>query len=379
VPADLSVVICSLNGAPGVARCLDALATQETGARLEIIVVDDGSTDGTSEVARAHRAIVVRHDVNRGVAAARNSGARAASAPVVAFLDDDCEPEPRWAQRLLGGYAAGVGGVGGVLLPRVPAGFLSGYLDRHNPLLPLELDLAGSDRLAYRFLLYLRRQWVPQQRHGERDVYSLVGANMSFRRQTLLDAGLFDERFRFGAEELDLCMRLREGCGTRLVFVPDARVVHHFAPSLSDTLRRSRAYGRGSARLYRKWPSVPPTVFPMPVAVLAALVASLRFPPALAAAVALPLVLYPRGPRDAITTRNPACLLDSYVELAKEASGNAGFAEGWWRFRHLFTEPAAAPAGPADRARAGAKLGGGESRAWTADAQTADAAPGRPL
>jgi GT2 family glycosyltransferase len=363
VPADLSVVICSLNGAPGVDRCLRALAAQETGARLEIIVVDDGSTDGTSDVARAHAAIVVRHDVNRGVAGARNSGVRAASAPIVAFLDDDCEPEPQWAQRLLGGYAVGVGGVGGVLLPRTRAGFLAGYLDRHNPLRALELDLADSDRLGYRLLLYLRRQWLPERRAGQRDVYSLVGANMSFRRQVLLDLGLFDERFRFGAEEVDFCMRLREACGARLVLVPGARVTHHFAPSLSDTLRRSRAYGRGSARLYRKWPSVPPTIFPGPVAVLAALMASLGFPPALAAAVALPLLLYPCGPRDAVTTRRPACLLDSYLELAKEASGNAGFAEGWWRFRHLFTEPAISPAAVAE--------------ARTADA--AGSAPGRSL
>ena len=71
---------------------------------LEVIVVDDGSADATSETGRAHGAVVIRHRVNRGLAAARNSGLSAATAPVVAFLDDDCEPEPSWAQQLLSGY-----------------------------------------------------------------------------------------------------------------------------------------------------------------------------------------------------------------------------------------------------------------------------------
>ena len=78
--ADLTIVICSLNGEAGVCRCLDALSMQTIYDRLEVIVVDDGSTDGTSDVARAHGAIVIRHPVNRGLAAARNSGVRAASA-----------------------------------------------------------------------------------------------------------------------------------------------------------------------------------------------------------------------------------------------------------------------------------------------------------
>src|SRR5690348_2879056 len=81
--ADLAVVICSLNGEAGVHRCLDALARQTIHGRLEVIVVDDGSTDATGDVARALGAKVIRHPVNRGLAAARNSGTRAASAPLV--------------------------------------------------------------------------------------------------------------------------------------------------------------------------------------------------------------------------------------------------------------------------------------------------------
>jgi glycosyltransferase involved in cell wall biosynthesis len=350
--ADLTVVICSLNGAAGLPRCLDALSRQAFAGRLEIIVVDDGSTDGTSDVARAHGAIVVRHPVNRGLAAARNSGLRAASAPIVAFTDDDCEPEPEWARQLIAGYREGVTGVGGPVVPQAPGGFMAGYLERHNPLRPLELTLAKSNNLGYRFYLYLRQQCTVGEARGQRDLYAFVGANMSFRRQAVIDAGWFDERFRFGAEELDLCRTLAQAFPpARLVFTPEARVVHHFEPSVRDTLRRSRLYGFGSARFYRKWRNIRPTFFPWPVLVLALLLASVPFPPLAAAALAAPLLLYPRAVRTALARRRAGCLLDAYLQLGQEACEDIGFLHGLWAFRHFVpqsrSEQAPAPAIPA--------------------------------
>jgi glycosyltransferase involved in cell wall biosynthesis len=338
MPADISVVVCSLDGAVGVDRCLRALAAQKD-VELQVIVVDDGSTDDTSGIAREHGATVIRHEANRGLAAARNTGIRAARAPVVAFLDDDCEPEPEWARELLSAYDAGVIGVGGSVVPCAPEGFMLGYLQRNNPLLPLELALAHSGKLLYRLCLYALRQWKPEMRNDKRDVYSLVGANMSFRRGALLEKG-FDERFRFGGEDFDMCLRLlRDYPGSRLVVTPDAVVRHHFVPSMNDTLRRSRSYGRGGARMYRKWPSMRPTIFPGPVLVAAVLITAIFFPPLLVAAVMLPQLMYPKGLRFALTLRRPACLLDPYVRLAEEAIGNVGYVQGLWAYRNLVPEP----------------------------------------
>lgn len=345
----LSVVICSLNGAAGVDRCLRALAKQTIRSCLEVIVVDDGSTDATGEVGRAHAAILIRHATNLGLAAARNSGLAAATAPVVAFLDDDCEPEPGWAEQLLAGYQEGVTGVGGPIIHGAHDGFILSYLERNSPFKPQELNLAKSDNIFYRFYLYLGRQWTLREELAQRDVYSFLGGNMSFLRQSLIDAGRFDERFSFGGEELDLCIRLRRAFPSgRLVFIPGARVVHHFKPSRhgmhpswQDTLRRSRAYGRGSARLYRKWPSMPPTFFPGPVVVLAMLVWSAWVPALAVGAVITPQLLYPRGARCAVASRSAASLLDAYVQLAQETCGNIGFLEGLWRFRHLVPEAGA--------------------------------------
>jgi len=358
VSADVSVVICSLNGVAGVHRCLHKLHEQHGSPRLEIIVVDDGSSDNTSQVAAEHRATVIRHASNRGIAAARNSGLAAATAPIVAYLDDDCEPASDWAEHLLASYRDDVAGVGGAIEPCAPDGYVEHYLARHNPLRPLELNLARSNRLLYRLHLYLQRQWQAPSEDAaiadvQREVYSLVGANMSFRRQVLLEAGGFDERFRFGAEEVDLCMRIRRSCDpARLIYVPDARIKHHFKPSLHDVLRRSHAYGRGSARLYRKWPGLPPTVFPGPFIVTASLAASVAYPPLTFGALALPLLLYPQGVRGLMSGKGLRCLLDGYVRLAQETCEDVGFAKGLWLFRHLVPEPA-------DSARALAAVSGG--------------------
>jgi glycosyltransferase involved in cell wall biosynthesis len=334
----LSVVICSLNGAAGVDRCIRALARQTLCPGLEIIVSDDGSTDDTSEVARAHGAIVVRSSTNRGVSAARNSGVHAASAPIVAFVDDDCEPEPQWAEKLLAGYDERVVAVGGPLVVGEGTGLMLNYLVRHNPLEPQELELAKSDKLLYRLYLYVQRQWKSSKPRGRREVFSFASANMSVRLREFLDVGGFDERFRFGAEDEDLCRRLRSTFPAgRLVFMPEARVRHYFNPSLRDTLRRSCAYGRGSALMYRKWLNMRPTFFPGPLIVLATLTFAVRIPALIAVAVLLPHLLYPRGLRAAAA--DPRCLLDAYLQLLQESSDDVGFLDGLWRFRHLIPEP----------------------------------------
>src|SRR4051794_13930266 len=337
---DLSVVVSSLNGAPGVDRALRSLGRQAIADRIEAVVVDDGSSDGTAGVGREHGALVVRHETNRGLAEARNSGVRAATAPIVAFIDDDVEAEPHWAERLLAAYGDGVMGVGGLVIPSAPPSVIGRYLERNNPLEPLEADLGDSEALPYRLALYLRRQWGNGRPTGRRDVYALVGANMSFRREALLGVGGFDPRFTFGAEELDLCRRLAAARpDERFVLEPDALVVHHFQESFKDTIRRSRSYGRGSARMFRKWPSVRPTFFPVPVAVGGLLLMAIRRPAALAVAALAPLLAFPMAIRRLVASGSPEPLLDPYIQVAQETAENAGFIQGLWQFRDIEAEP----------------------------------------
>ena len=251
-------------------------------------------------------AVVLRHETSRGPAAARNTGARVASAPILAFLDDDCEPEPSGPSKPPRRTAPMSSGSPGQLLAGGRPGFMLGYLARHNPLEPQELSLARSSRL-----------WLPAvpvpgaavgaaRPRGPRDIYSCAAANMLVWHDAFRDVGGFDERISFSSEDDDLCRRLRQAFPAgRLVFAPGARAAHHFKPSPWDALRRRRAYGQGAARMHRVYPDVPPTVFPWPVAVLAGLAVSAFFPVALAAVALAPQLLYPAGLRAAVR-RAPA-------------------------------------------------------------------------
>src|SRR5205807_3675458 len=106
------------NRATKLSRSLEALSRQTVGERAEVIVVDDGSTDTTAQVARAYEVKLVRHADNQGLAAARNTGVRASGAPIVAFTDDDCVPARDWLELLLRPYERPeVLAVGGTLSP----------------------------------------------------------------------------------------------------------------------------------------------------------------------------------------------------------------------------------------------------------------------
>jgi GT2 family glycosyltransferase len=325
-----TVVVCCFNGAGELPKVLEALAAQTLHDQLEVLVVDDGSSDGTADVARAHGVRVIVHERNAGLAAARNTGWRSANAPVVVFTDDDCRPAPDWLQRLLPAIEGdpGVIGAGGAVLGVDADSLTRRYLQANNPLLPLESDLLESDGLAHRLWLYARRSVAPQQPTGARDVSSVVGANMAFRVETLKLAEGFDERFHFGGEEEDLCRRLVLSGAGRLRFVPEALVIHEFEPSLRDTLRRSKAYGRGNARMYLKHSDLSPTVYPLPLLVVAALAAAafLRRPRWAVAALLMPQLLFAHWPAKAVVRRRPEWLVYPYLQVLQEGCSDLGFA-----------------------------------------------------
>src|SRR5206468_5876731 len=108
----ISVVVCTYNGARTIRDCLDGLQRLAY-PDYEVIVVDDGSTDGTGAIAAQYDVRLIQ-TANRGLANARNTGLKAATGQIVAYLDDDASPDPHWlsylAARFVSTSHAGVGG-----------------------------------------------------------------------------------------------------------------------------------------------------------------------------------------------------------------------------------------------------------------------------
>jgi glycosyltransferase involved in cell wall biosynthesis len=186
----------------------------------EIIVVDDGSTDGTLELLRGFGdKIILIPKQNGGPASARNWGIRAAGGEFVAFTDSDCLPREGWLAGLIGGFDSHkVGGVGGAI-KRADSNLLSEYADI-NRFLGAGISRDGS--IAY-----------------------FATANACFRRHALVEAGLFDERFiKPGGEDVEICYRVRN-LGYELRVAENALVLHRHRRKVRTFLKMMANYGEG--------------------------------------------------------------------------------------------------------------------------------------
>jgi O-antigen biosynthesis protein len=224
----VSVVICAHNAAPTLDECLRHTCALEY-PELEVIVVDDGSTDATSEIAaRYPRVQLVRMD-HGGLAAARNEGLRAASGELIAYLDSDAYPTPEWPYYLaLGLDAHDIGGVGGPNLPP-PDDPPGAHVVARSPGGPVHV-LISDDRAEH----------VP-------------GCNMAFWRSVLSELGGFDPIYTAAGDDVDLCWKLLDR-DWKIGFHPAAVVWHHRRPGLRAYLRQQRTYGRSEALVEARHP-----------------------------------------------------------------------------------------------------------------------------
>jgi O-antigen biosynthesis protein len=223
----VSVVLCSHNGERTIARCLAGLTALDYPS-YEIIVVDDGSTDATARIAAGFDVHLICTD-NRGLSNARNTGVAAARGEIVAFIDDDAWPDPRWLRYLTATLiASDHAGVGGPNIPP-PADGLVGAAVARAPGIPIHV--LASDTEA---------EHIP-------------GCNMAFWRDALESVDGFDPRFRVAGDDVDVCWKLQDRAMT-LGFSPGAVVWHRRRHSFCGYLKQQYAYGKAEALLERKWP-----------------------------------------------------------------------------------------------------------------------------
>ena len=244
-----SVIVVCFNSQSTLDRCLRHLFDQDH-PNYEVIVVDDGSTDGTAAVAEAASSEaplkLVRAKRNRGCPAARNLGLLEAQGEIVAFIDADGFATPDWLSRLTANFA-GDRRIGGVA---------STVFFEDNPLV---LNGAGGtvNRQGWAADLSMNEPYEDAQLADEA-LYAM-GCGMAFRREALACVGRFDDRMLNYYDDVDYGVRLWRA-GYRLVVAGDAWIDHAAAidDSASKRLLCERHRMRvvlkhAGARVLREW------------------------------------------------------------------------------------------------------------------------------
>jgi GT2 family glycosyltransferase len=223
----ISVVVCTYNRAAYFRECLEGLSRIDYPNR-EVIVVNDGSADGTAAIAAQFDVRLINTE-NGGLASARNLGLQAATGEIVAYIDDDAYPDSHWLTYLAATFRrTSHAGVGGPNLPVPEDGSVADCV-AHAPGGPIHVLL--TDQVAEH----------------------LPGCNMAFRREALEAIGGFDPQFGVAGDDVDLCWRLQER-GWTLGFSPAAMVWHHRRDSVRGYWRQQLGYGKAEAVLEAKWP-----------------------------------------------------------------------------------------------------------------------------
>ena len=221
----ISVIVVNWNRKDLLRACLASLARQH-GPRFEVILVDNGSSDGSADMAEREFGVkVIRNRENRGFCAANNQGIAAAGGNLVALLNNDAEAEPGWLDALADAFMRG---------PEI--GMAASKILEYED--PTRIDKAGHVI------------WPDGQNRGrgtgaldtgqydrEEEVLWPDGCAAMYRKQMLDEIGGFDEDFFAYGDDAELGLRARIA-GWRCLYVPGAVVRHH----------RGSTLGRQSAR-----------------------------------------------------------------------------------------------------------------------------------
>ena len=220
----VSVIILTWNSEHEIAACLTSLAQGLGECSFEVIVIDNGSKDKTCAVIEATRLEVrlLRNSVNRGVAPARNQGISLARGEYILILDDDTIVRPGAFDCLIRYMESQpeVGLCGPKLTDangnlRLSCGQFPTLVNKLARCMP-SIVARKVNRTA---------EMADWDHRSIREVDYVIGACQLIRRRVLREVGLYDERFFYGAEDFDMCLRMRQ-TGWLVIYNPDAAIMH---------------------------------------------------------------------------------------------------------------------------------------------------------
>ena len=225
-----TVVIPTYNGADRIGHCLRALLPQISGEAIEVLVIDDGSTDDTVAVAQRFAGVRVISQSNAGPAAARNRGAQEALGKILLFTDDDCVPFPDWVEAMLTPFTdRAVVGVKGV------------YRTRQAKLTARFVQIEYEDK--YRIMA------------GQPSIDFIDTYSAGFVRERFLEAGGYDTSFPVAcAEDVELSFRM-SARHWLMKFVPTAIVDHSHPDRPFQYFRKKFKFAYWRVLAVRKNPS----------------------------------------------------------------------------------------------------------------------------
>jgi glycosyltransferase involved in cell wall biosynthesis len=225
----VSVVIPALNAERTIAQALGALCAQTAAPEFEILVVDNGCSDATPQIATSFGARLL-HEPVRGPAAARNCGLRAARGAIVAHMDADTVPSRKWLAFLSEPFEdPSVVIVAGNTLCYPPQTAAERYVEA--------VGLYDATRCVSR-----------------RPFPFAPSLNLAIRREALENVGGWSEDLLTG-EDVDLCYRILRRFETEIVYAKSAILYHHGRADDAALCRQARGYGAGAADLYRRYPA----------------------------------------------------------------------------------------------------------------------------
>jgi len=228
-PVPVTVIVPVLNGAATIADMLRALLAQARALPgMEVLVVDNGSTDGTPALVQQFPVTLLR-EPRRGISAARNCGLRAARGALIACLDADTLPTRRWLREIVRPFEDSA-----VVLA-------AGAIQTFQPETAAEryCDASGMFHPCH---------------HAQAKVFPFaVGMNLAVRRTVAQAVGGWDEAFPC-AEDVDFSHRVLNAHPGALVYCERALVFHRNRTTTPALARQAHGYGRGMALIYRRYP-----------------------------------------------------------------------------------------------------------------------------